>query len=137
MNLEYLFGADFRCCDNHGNALTSGFLRVYVEGSTSEEAVTYKDFGGGKNPSKIPIPSDGMPIIIVDTDKAYRVHCYDDAGVQIWSRYNVKASAHVPSTMPFAVDEDHLKLTRLGNSVVLSLADSLVAALKAKGVDIE
>lgn len=122
--------------DINGHPLNGGRLCTYVAG-TSTPIATYKTKDGIKNPVEIPLDSRGECNVWLDPTIKYKFVVKRADGSVVSNEDNVTASAHVPATIPFAVDEEHFKVEMLGNTAVLSLADSLVAKLKEKGVDID
>lgn len=73
----------------------------------------------------------------LDPSQSYKFVLKRADGSVVWTKDDVRSSAHIPATLPFAIDEDHLKITMVGGVAILSLADSLVAKLKAKGIDVD
>lgn len=122
--------------DDKGHPLANGFLFTY-EAGTSKEIATYKSKDGAKNPVKIQLDSRGECEVWLDPKIEYKFVLKRQDGSFVREDNHVTASAHVPATIPFAVDEDHFKVTMLGNTAVLSLADSLIEKLREKGVDVE
>lgn len=122
--------------DFDGTPLAGGLVCTYIAGTT-EPVATYKDDNGTMNETEIRLNSRGECDMWLDPKVSYKVVLKRPGGSVVWAKDNVKASAHVPATIPFAVDEEHFKVEMLGNTAVLSLADSLVAKLKEKGVDID
>lgn len=127
---------NFSFIDMYGNPLDGGKLYTYITKTTTPE-VTYSDIDGTLNTNPIILDARGCASICLDSSKSYRFVLEDRAGNTIWSVDDVTSSAHVKATIPFAVDEDHLKVEMVGGVAVLSLADSLVAKLKEKGIDVD
>lgn len=122
--------------DDKGHPLANGFLFTY-EAGTSKEIATYKSKDGAKNPVKIPLDSRGECEVWLDPKIEYKFVLRRQDGSFVREEDNVTASAHVKSVLPFAIDEDHLKVEIVSGVAVLSLADSLVEKLKEKGVDVD
>lgn len=122
--------------DINGHPLNGGKLCTFVA-HTSTPIATYKSKDGILNPVEIPLNARGECEVWLDTKKSYKFVVKRSDGSVVREEDDVTASAHVKATIPFAVDEDHLKVEMVCGVAVLSLADSLVAKLKEKGIDVD
>lgn len=88
MNLNYLTDPNKQFQDRNGVNNVNGFIRVYIDG-TDDFAPTYRNFDGTLNPRDIRIDNNGRAVIIADSEKVYRVECYDRDGGLLWTQHPV------------------------------------------------
>lgn len=88
MSLNYLIDPNMQFQDRNGVNNVAGFLRVYYEG-TDDRATTYKDFIGTLNPADIPLDNNGRAVVIVDSEKEFRVEVYSASGAMLWTQHPV------------------------------------------------
>lgn len=140
MRIAPLFNGQIPHFHNSNGNLANGFKLYFYLQNSDTPATVYKDEEGNvpyTNPIVLDARGETETQVFVDTCLVYKMVLKDRKGCVVWSEDNVTASAHVPNTLPFAIDEEHFKIEMVGGVAVLSLADSLVSKLKAKGVDIE
>ena len=87
-NLAYLLDPVFQIENNNGKPVTGGYIIVKLAG-TSTTYTTYSSFDGTKNPTSIPLGSDGRATVIADNTQNYDVYVYDSYNNLIVSRLNV------------------------------------------------
>ena len=88
MALAYLYDPLKQWQDLRGVNNVSGWLEVFISG-TDEHAVAYSDFNGTLLPERITIDNDGRAVVIVDSEKAYRVEVHDASGALRFTQYPV------------------------------------------------
>lgn len=88
MALAYLYDPLKQWQDVRGVNNVNGWLEVFVSG-TQERAVAYSDFGGTLLPDRIGIDNDGRAVVIVDSEKAYRVEVHTANGDLLFTQYPV------------------------------------------------
>lgn len=87
-NLSYLLDPLFQIENAIGKPVTGGYIIVKLAG-TSTTYTTYSAFDGTKNPTSIPLGSDGRATVIADNTQNYDVYVYDSYNNLIVSRLNV------------------------------------------------
>ena len=88
MALAYLYDPLKQWQDVRGVNNVNGWLEVFISG-TQERAVAYSDFGGTLLPDRIGIDNDGRAVVIVDSEKAYRVEVHTANGDLLFTQYPV------------------------------------------------
>ena len=88
MALAYLYDPLKQWQDLRGVNNVAGWLEVFISG-TDEHAVAYSDFSGTLLPDRISIDNDGRAVVIVDSEKAYRVEVHDASGALRFTQYPV------------------------------------------------
>lgn len=106
--------------DFDGTPLAGGLVCTYIAGTT-EPVATYKDDNGTMNETEIRLNSRGECEMWLDPKVSYKVVLKRPGGSVVWAKDNVKASAHVKATIPFAIDEDDFEMSSIAGSLVLSL----------------
>ena len=84
MALSYLFDPTKQFQDKNGVNNVYGFLYVFFNDS-DDHAPTYCNFTGTFNPEKIVLDNNGRAVVIVDSDKVYRLEVYDRSGALMWT----------------------------------------------------
>lgn len=134
MSLIPLYDGQIPHFHDANGKLANGFRLYFFLHNTSTPVTVYKDSEGRvpyTNPIVLDARGESETPIYVDSTKVYKIILKDKKNAVVWEENEVSASAHVPATIPFAVDEDHFKVTMLGNTAVLSLADSFIEKLRA------
>ena len=88
MALAYLYDPLKQWQDLRGVNNVAGWLEVFISG-TDEHAIAYSDFSGTLLPERIGIDNDGRAVVIVDSEKAYRVEVHDASGALRFTQYPV------------------------------------------------
>lgn len=88
MALAYLYDPLKQWQNLRGVNNVAGWLEVFMSG-TDEHAVAYSDFNGTLLPERIPIDNDGRAVVIVDSEKAYRVEVHDASGALRFTQYPI------------------------------------------------
>ena len=110
--------------DFDGTPLAGGLVCTYIAGTT-EPVATYKDNNGTMNETEIRLNSRGECEMWLDPKVSYKVVLKRPGGSVVWAKDNVKASAHVNATVPFAIDEDDFEMNNVAGALVLSLKKHL------------
>ena len=101
--LAYLLAPSFQCVNVNGKPLTGGYIQSFLTGTVTQ-AITYSDFSGTQNASRVTLDSKGMATIIADSSAALDVYCYNASGVLQWSRQNVKPGSRGGSSQTLIFD---------------------------------
>lgn len=86
--LFYLLDPVFQIENLAGKPVVGGHIEVFVAG-TDTKYITWQDWGGARNPFKIPLKSDGRAVILVEPQYTYDVYVYDSFNNMVCSRLNV------------------------------------------------
>lgn len=86
--LFYLLDPVFQIENLAGKPVVGGHIEVFVAG-TDTKYITWQDWGGARNPFKIPLRSDGRAVILVEPQYTYDVYVYDSFNNMVCSRLNV------------------------------------------------
>lgn len=95
--MQYLLAPLVQCVDYNGHPLTSGYIEVYIHG-TSIPYITKANWDGKDNPFKVPLDEKGICTLIATSENAYDLYCYDAHGVLQWSRMNVNTCGYASGT---------------------------------------
>lgn len=86
--LFYLLDPVFQIENLAGKPVVGGHIEVFVAG-TDTKYITWQDWGGARNPFKIPLKSDGRAVILVEPQYTFDVYIYDSFNNMVCSRLNV------------------------------------------------
>lgn len=75
--------------DNSGNALASGTINTYIEGTTTNKATYTDQAGGTTNANPVVLDSNGRANIWLDVDQGYKFLVKDSAGSTIVTVDNI------------------------------------------------
>lgn len=133
MALGYLISPFIQVEDINGKPLVGGRIRVYRHG-TQIPYITYKDWNGDRNPSEVRLDAKGSCILIADDENLYDVYCEDANYVEQWSRLNVSVGGGAGSGSGTVITstDGSVVITRVGDTVDLSVADAVPSAIVAQ-----
>lgn len=131
MALQYLLDPAFQVVNTAGKPATGGYINVFIHG-TRDRYYCASDFNGTLHPFNIPLDSLGSNVVLADDSRAYDVYVYNRYGTQLYSRYNVKASAGggISSTEIISSDGS-VTVTNTANGVDLSVNGVKPSVLRA------
>lgn len=113
--------------DSNGK-LANGFRLYFFLHNTSTPVTVYKDAEGRvpyTNPIVLDARGESETPIYVDPNKVYKIVLKDKKNAVVWEENEITASAHVKSTIPFAIDEDDFEMNNVAGALVLSLKKHL------------
>lgn len=133
MALGYLISPVIQVEDINGKPLVGGRIRVYRHG-TQIPYITHKDWTGDLNPAEVRLDAKGMCILIAEDDNLYDVYCEDANYVEQWSRLNVSVGGGAGSGSGTVITstDGSVVITRVGDTVDLSVADAVPSAIVAQ-----
>ena len=133
MALGYLISPVIQVEDINGKPLVGGRIRVYRHG-TQIPYITHKDWTGDLNPAEVRLDAKGMCILIAEDDTLYDVYCEDANYVEQWSRLNVSVGGGAGSGSGTVITstDGSVVITRVGDTVDLSVADAVPSAIVAQ-----
>ncbi len=131
MALQYLLDPAFQVVNTAGKPATGGYINVFIHG-TRDRYYCASDFNGTLHPFNIPLDSLGSNVVLADDSRAYDVYVYNRYGTQLYSRYNVRASAGggISSTEIISSDGS-ITVTDTANGVDLSVNGVKPSVLRA------
>ena len=131
MALQYLLDPAFQVVNTAGKPATGGYINVFIHG-TRDRYYCASDFNGTLHPFNIPLDSLGSNVVLADDSRAYDVYVYNRYGTQLYSRYNVRASAGggISSTEIISSDGS-VTVTDTANGVDLSVNGVKPSVLRA------
>lgn len=131
MALQYLLDPAFQVVNTAGKPATGGYINVFIHG-TRDRYYCASDFNGTLHPFNIPLDSLGSNVVLADDSRAYDVYVYNRYGTQLYSRYNVRASAGggISSTEIISSDGS-VTVTNTANGVDLSVNGVKPSVLRA------
>lgn len=131
MALQYLLDPAFQVVNTAGKPATGGYINVFIHG-TREKYYCASDFNGTLHPFNIPLDSLGSNVVLADDSRAYDVYVYNRYGTQLYSRYNVKASAGGGiSSTEITSSDGSITVTDTANGVDLSVNGVKPSVLRA------
>ncbi len=133
MALGYLISPVIQVEDVNGKPLVGGRIRVYRHG-TQIPYITHKDWTGDLNPAEVRLDAKGMCILIAEDNSLYDVYCEDANYVEQWSRLNVSVGGGAGSGSGTVITstDGSVVITRVGDTVDLSVADAVPSAIVAQ-----